>query len=249
LTEAAHLSGKEVAMRKVKPIRRKKVSEEIVEEIKRLIEQGELPSDSKLPSEKELSDMFGVGRSSIHEALSMLAAARIIETRQGEGTFVRKVDLSDYIHPLALSIVAKKEQTLHLLETRKIIELGTVELAALRADQHDLKEMKKALLDFECQLEMGEDGVDADFAFHRAVAVASKNPILIQVIDNLSPVLKQSLNYTLYQNMGNLEKRRSVLQEHKEIFGSIEKRDAQGAVACMRQHLENVRKKLLELKE
>jgi GntR family transcriptional regulator, transcriptional repressor for pyruvate dehydrogenase complex len=57
------------------------------------------------------------------------------------------------------------------------------------------------------------------------------------------------LNYTLYQNIGILEKRRSVLQEHKEIFACIEKRDAQGAVACMRKHLENVRQKLLTLKE
>lgn len=236
-------------MREVRRIKRKKVSEEVVDEIKRLIEKGVLAPDSKLPSEKELSDMFGVGRSSIREALSMLAAARIIETRQGEGTFVRRVDLTDYIHPLALSIVAKKEQTLHLLETRQIIELGTVELAALRADKKDLQTMKQILLDFEYQLEMGEVGEEADFAFHRAVAVASKNPILIQVFDNLSPVLKQSLNYTLYQNVGNVEKRRSVLQEHKEIFSCIKKRDAQGAVACMRQHLENVRQKLLALKE
>jgi hypothetical protein len=57
------------------------------------------------------------------------------------------------------------------------------------------------------------------------------------------------LNYTLYQNIGILEKRRSVLQEHKEIFACIEKRDAQRAVACLKQHLKNVCQKLLELKE
>jgi GntR family transcriptional regulator, transcriptional repressor for pyruvate dehydrogenase complex len=57
------------------------------------------------------------------------------------------------------------------------------------------------------------------------------------------------LNFTIHQNIGNLEKRRSVLQDHKEIFTRIEKRDAQRAVACLKQHLKNVCQKLLELKE
>ncbi len=235
-------------MKGINRIHKRKISEEVVNEIKRLIQDGAIAPNTKLPPEKELSEMFGVGRSSIREALSMLAAADIVQTRQGEGTFVRKIDLADYIHPLVLSMVAEKKQTLHLLETRRIVELGTVELAAIRASESDFKEMKKTLLDFERQLKLGETGMQADFAFHRAIAMASKNPVLIQVMENLSQLMKQSLEYTLRQNTGKYaERRKLVLLEHQDIFSKLEKRDPQGAVAAMEIHFEKVRQKLLSL--
>lgn len=235
-------------MEGINRIQKRKISEEVVNEIKRLIQDGVFTSNTKLPPEKELGEMFGVGRSSIREALSMLAAADIVETRQGEGTFVRKIDLTDYIHPLVLSMVAEKKQTLHLLETRRIVELGTVELAAIRANESDFNEMKEALLDMEQQLKLGRTGMQADFAFHRAIAAASKNPVLIQVMENLSQLMKHSLEYTLRQNTGKYaERRKLVLQEHQDIFANLEKRDPQGAVSAMQIHLEKVRQKLLSL--
>jgi GntR family transcriptional repressor for pyruvate dehydrogenase complex len=219
-------------------IQKRKVSEEIVDEIKRLISEGVFLPDHKLPSETELSNRFGVGRSSIREALSMLAAAEIVETRQGEGTYVRKVDIGNYIHPLALSMVTEKQQTLHLLEMRQIVEAGIVELAAIRRDENDIKEMKKAILDLETKLKLGEPEMDADFNFHMAVASASKNPLLIQTIENLTQVMKQSIEYTYKEK--NLERRWQSLQEHKNIFACIENKDPEGAVAALKQHLDNI---------
>lgn len=233
-------------MQSINRIQKRKVTNEIVDELKRLIQEGVFTSDSKLPPEKELSDMFGVGRSSVREALSMLSAAQIIETRQGEGTFVRKTGLGDYIHPLAVSMIVEKQETLNLLETRKIVETGTAELAALRADEHDLAVMRQTLQDLERQLAQGETGWLADFAFHRAVAEASKNPVLVQIIDNLSKIMKLSLEYTLSQNTGKFaERRKLLLQEHKAIFACIEQKDPKGAAAAMQYHLEQVRKKLV----
>jgi GntR family transcriptional repressor for pyruvate dehydrogenase complex len=68
-------------------------------------------------------------------------------------------------------------------------------------------------------------------------------------MDNLSQIIKQSLEYTLRQNTRNIERYRRVLQEHKEIYECITKRDSQGAVEAMRKHLENVRQKLLALED
>lgn len=237
-------------MNGIQRIQKRKVSEEIVDEIKRLIQNGEFSSNCKLPPEKELSEMFGVGRSSIREALSMLASADIVETRQGEGTFVRKVGVSDYIHPLAISMIAEKQQTLHLLETRKIVELGIVEAAAIRADEEDFLNMKKAILDLERQLELGETGVEADLDFHKTIAVASKNPVLIQVLENLSEIMTESLEYTLRHNTGRYAARRKlVVMEHKAIYECLVRRDQAGAVQAMKNHLENVRQKTLRLDE
>jgi GntR family transcriptional regulator, transcriptional repressor for pyruvate dehydrogenase complex len=226
-------------------IQKQKVSNEIVKEIKRLINENVFLPEQKLPSETELSNQFGVSRSSVREALSMLASANIIETRQGEGTYVRKVEIGNYIHPLALSIVTKKEQTIHLLEIRQIVESGSVELAAVRRDESDIKEIKKAILELEMKLELGEPERDADFNFHMAVASASKNPLLIQTMENLTQIMKQSIEYTYKEK--SLEKRWQSLQEHKDIFTCIENRDPQGAVYALKQHLNSVLNVLVPL--
>ncbi|WCK56443.1 FadR/GntR family transcriptional regulator [Aneurinibacillus sp. Ricciae_BoGa-3] len=227
-------------MNRIARIQRRKISGEIVDEIKRLISEGVFSPDDKLPSETELCNQFGVGRSSVREALSMLAAAEIIETRQGEGTFVRKIQIGNYIHPLALSIVTEKQQTLHLLEMRRYVESGIVELAAIRRDQNDIKEIRKTLLDLEMKLQLGESEMEADFNFHMAVASASKNPLLIQTIENLAQVMKQSIEYAYKEK--NLERRWQSLQEHKDIFSHIENQDSLGAVSALKRHLENISK-------
>jgi GntR family transcriptional regulator, transcriptional repressor for pyruvate dehydrogenase complex len=221
-------------------IQKRKISGEIVVEIKRLISDGVFLPEDKLPSETELSNQFGVGRSSVREALSMLAAAEIIETRQGEGTFVRKIQIGNYIPPLALSIVTEKQQTLHLLEMRQFVESGIVELASIRRDENDIKEIRKTLLDLEMKLELGEPEMEADFNFHMAVASASKNPLLIQTIENLAHVMKQSIEYAYKEK--NLERRWQSLLEHKDIFFHIEKKDPQGAVSALKRHLGNILK-------
>jgi GntR family transcriptional regulator, transcriptional repressor for pyruvate dehydrogenase complex len=224
-------------------IQKRKVSKDIVDEIKRLISDGVFLPDQKLPSETELSNRFGVGRSSLREALSMLAAAEIIETRQGEGTYVRKVDIGNFIHPLALSMVTEKEQTLNLLEMRKVVESGIVELAAIRRDESDIKKIKKSILDHETQLKLGEPEMEADFNFHMAIASASKNPLLIQTIQNVTQVMKQSIEYTYRDKTA--EGRWQSLQEHKDLFTCIETRDPQGSAVALKLHLDNVLKQLV----
>jgi GntR family transcriptional repressor for pyruvate dehydrogenase complex len=168
----------------------------------------------------------------------MLASAEIVETRQGEGTYIRKVEIGNYIHLLALSLVTEREQTLNLLEMRKVVESGTVELAAIRRDETDIKKIKKAILDLEMKLELGEPEMEADFNFHLAIASASKNPLLIQTIENVTQVMKQSIEYAYKEK--KLEKRWQSLQEHKDILACIENRDPQEAVLALNRHLDNV---------
>jgi GntR family transcriptional regulator, transcriptional repressor for pyruvate dehydrogenase complex len=234
-------------MPQINPIQKRKVSEEIASEIKRLIHERVFTPEERLPSELDLAGQFGVGRTSIREALSMLSSAGLIETRQGEGTFVKNVKIGDYIHPLALSVVTQKEQTLQLLEFRQIIELRAVELAALRRDESDITTIQQTINDLERQIVLGKSGMEADFAFHCAVAAASRNPLILQVMENLTHVMLQSLKYTHRQNEGNSVRQQRVLKEHLQIFKSIQESNPQGAIQALGIHLENVRQKILEL--
>lgn len=222
----------------IKRIEKRKVSGEIVAEIKRLISDGVFQPEEKLPSETELSNQFGVSRASVREALSMLAAAEILETRQGQGTFVRHVQVGNYIHPLALSIVTEEKQTLQLLEMRQVVEAGTVEFAAIRRNENDIKDIKQSVLDIEAQLESGESEMEADFNFHMAVAAASKNPLLIKSIENIAQVMRESLQFTYREK--KQERRWEVLQEHKDILDCIQNKDPEGAILAMKWHLKSV---------
>lgn len=226
------------------PIKRMKVSEQIVEEIKRLIREGVYPPESKLPSEAELAKMFGVSRSPVREALSVLVASGLIESRQGGGSVVKSTQITDLIEQVALEMI-DIQQVLHLLEMRTILETEAAALAAERRKEQHLLQLKRALDDFGKMIKDDNDiGLEADFAFHLAVVEASHNPVLLQVLNNISDLYRKSLKFTLKQNRGLQRKKEKVVNEHRLIYEAIKNQDSESARKYMREHLLNVRKKL-----
>ena len=107
----------------VKPIKTKKIYEEIVEQIKELFAQGDLKPGDKLLSEREFAERLQVSRASVREALSALEAMGLIEIKPGEGTFIRQMGVSSIIEPLALLLLMEKDQVFELFELRKILEV------------------------------------------------------------------------------------------------------------------------------
>ena len=226
------------------PIKRMKVSEQIVEEIKRLIREGVYPPESKLPSEAELAKMFGVSRSPVREALSVLVASGLIESRQGGGSVVKSTQITDLIEQVALEMI-DIQQVLHLLEMRTILETEAAALAAERRKEQHLLQLKRALDDFGKMIKDDNDiGLEADFAFHLAVGEASHNPVLLQVLNNISDLYRKSLKFTLKQNRGLQRKKEKVVNEHRLIYEAMKNQDSESARKYMREHLLNVRKKL-----
>src|SRR5699024_11015137 len=117
------------------------------EKIKAMIQDGTFPADEKLPSETELAKMFAVSRAPIREALSILSATGVIESRQGGGSWVRQVELSGFLEQMAIEMV-EIEQVFDLLEMREIIETEACALAAKRRTEEDLRRLEQALQHF-----------------------------------------------------------------------------------------------------
>ncbi|MCL6516138.1 FadR/GntR family transcriptional regulator [Alicyclobacillus sp.] len=228
-------------------ISRSRLSDVVVERIKGMIQSGEYPPGKRLPSEKELAEAFGVSRMCIREALSVLAAARIIEVRHGEGSFVRKVDVSTYIPPVAASLLNFPEAALHLLEVRILLEAGAAELAAQRADDSSLQQMEEALDGYWHEVSMHGSGAGSDLKLHRAIARATQNDVLVELMDRIADLVAEGMTYTLGKNQGDPERVRQVADEHAAIVAAIRRGDAIAARTAMVEHLENVRRKLARL--
>lgn len=228
----------------INPVIKKRVSDQIIEQLKEKIKNKEFPPDSKLPSENELAKMFGVSRAPIREAISVLVASGLVKSVQGGGNFVQEVPLVDLLDAVALEMVTE-EEIYNLLEFRTVIETEAASFAAQRRTEEELQEIRIALEQFaETVNDDQAIGDVSDYNFHQSIVRASHNSFLIQTLENLGDLYQKTLNYSLKKNLGLKRKRESVYLEHLAIFEAIENKDEQAAADAMKKHLINARTKL-----
>lgn len=228
----------------MKPIRKEKLSELIFENIVGLIKSGEYTTGDKLPSENELSNYYKVSRVSVREAISKLVLMGYVESNQGKGTYVKNTSASDEIKEYTYGEFDKKE-LFDLLEMRTILEVQSAALAAVRSTKEDLMKIEDALGDFKKITENQRlIGMKADYDFHEAIVMSTRNDYMIQTFNNLQTVHRNALEYSLKLNLGKPRKREMVYGEHAEIYEAIKDGNSSRAAECMEQHLYNMRRKL-----
>ncbi|NLW07156.1 MAG: FadR family transcriptional regulator [Clostridia bacterium] len=228
----------------LRPIRTKKIYEEIVQQIKVLISEGNLKPGDRLPSERELSERLAVSRASVREALTALAALGVIDIRPGEGTFVKHVRNRDIVESLAMAILLDRKTAKELLETRQALETEAAHLAARRAELEDLTKMASILEEMHRDLQNGVLGDDPDLRFHLAIAEATKNSVLARLMHTVSDTMLQALRasrLSLYTNPGNAE---LLYEQHVAIYEAIKGRNPRAARKAMSQHLAFVEREL-----
>lgn len=225
-----------------KPIKSLKIYEEVTEVLLEMIRNGILKPGDKLDSVHILAEKFQVGRSAIREALTALKAMGLVEMKQGEGTYVCEFEPSQVTSPLSTAILMTKADVRNLLEVRKIIEAGTVAAAAKEAEAGDLLLISEALLDMRDNLDDEELGEKADLKFHMAIAEASKNSLLVTLMEHVSGMIVEAMRETrrlmLYSNQSTMEQ---LYEEHQRIFQAIQERDEEKARNAMLTHLDNLK--------
>ncbi|MDT8440075.1 MAG: FadR/GntR family transcriptional regulator [Desulfuromonadales bacterium] len=230
------------------PIRPKKISEEIAAQIKLLISQGELKPGERLPSERDLATMLGVSRPSVREAIMVLEAMGFLDSRQGGGTFVRALTEGSITDPLARLIENRDPQLLRsLAEVRMGLESWSAYLAAQRATEAEIAEMRRTYAIMEEQAATGGWGADIDAEFHYAITVASHNSVQMHVLDSIHSLFHTSVQVALmefYRQEGLVER---LLTQHREIMEAIIARDPERARSKMMDHLAMVEEKMAEL--
>ncbi|KFZ42291.1 GntR family transcriptional regulator [Anoxybacillus sp. KU2-6(11)] len=228
-----------------KQIKPKKIYEEVAEAILHMIQTGQLKPGDKLDSVQQLAENFQVGRAAIREALTALRAMGLIEMKQGEGTYVREFDPAMLSFPISAAVLMNKEDVAHLLEVRKLLEVGAAGVAAKRRTDEDLRAMQSALTQMREAIGDEELGEKADFLFHMAIAAATKNPLLVSLMNNVSGMMMETMRETrriwLFAKQATTEQ---LLEDHIAIFEAIREQDAELAQERMKDHLGHVEKVL-----
>jgi GntR family transcriptional repressor for pyruvate dehydrogenase complex len=230
------------------PIRPKKISEEIVEQIKNLISRGELKPGDRVPSERELASMLGVSRPSVREAIMVLDAMGFLEARQGGGTFVRTLTDASIADPLA-RLVEKKDPAMlrALAEVRMGLESWSAYLAAKRAQESEIVEMRRLFAIMEKQAASGGWDSEVDAEFHYVITAASHNSLQMHVLDSIHSLFHTTIQVALmefYRQEGHIEK---LLTQHREIMEAIAAHEPEQARQKMLEHLTMVEEKMAEL--
>lgn len=228
-----------------KQIKPKKIYEEVAEAILHMIQTGQLKPGDKLDSVQQLAENFQVGRAAIREALTALRAMGFIEMKQGEGTYVREFDPAMLSFPISTAILMSKEDVAHLLEVRKLLEVGAAGLAARKRTEEDLRAMQSALAQMREVIGDEELGEKADFLFHMAIAEATKNPLLVSLMNNVSGMMMETMRETrriwLFAKQTTTEQ---LLEDHIAIFEAIREQNIELAQERMKDHLGHVEKVL-----
>jgi GntR family transcriptional regulator, transcriptional repressor for pyruvate dehydrogenase complex len=221
------------------PLERRKVYEQVAEQLLGQIGSRRLRPGDALPPERELTESFGVGRSSIREALRMLESQGVIAAVNG-GTFVVAEAANPLNSSLRLVFTLDDRAGLHdLFELRRIIDCEAAALAAERRTDEHLEEMDAAIAEMEESLakhDRGERFIEADLRFHLAVAEATGNRMLLHSMDAVRGVVRRAL-MTVYFIPQSPE---SAVGEHRSVRAAIAGGDAVRARQAMREHLTRV---------
>ena len=227
------------AIAAMKPIIRTSLSDEIVEQIIVLISEGVLKPGERLPSEKGLASRFGVGRTTIREALRSLAVMGIVDGRVGEGTFVSSTNRRPLEKALKWGLLIDRKDVQDLIETRLLLESQTAFWAAHRASQVNLQEIEQAIQGMEESIHDPERYLKSDLQFHLSVARSSQNTILFQLVSMTRSYLQVWIQKSLSLPTTRKSHRRAEvsIQEHREILQAIRSGDAEGARQSMNAHI------------
>ncbi|MEV4178018.1 FadR/GntR family transcriptional regulator [Nonomuraea sp. NPDC049709] len=209
-------------------------------ELRRAIGDGTWQPGDLMPAEGDLAGRYEVSRTVVREAISRLRAAGLVETRRGRGSFVlARPAAQDFTH--SMGTVRSLDDRLHLLELRRGIEVEAAALAAARATPAALAAVDAALRRMATVRGSASDAVEADFAFHRAIAVATGNRFYLDLLDTLGAAAITRPYAGTEHDPGHLDQ---VLGEHRKIRDQISAGDPLGAAAAMRTHLDASRTRL-----
>lgn len=232
-----------------KPIRPKKISEEIVDQIKALISEGELKPGERVPSERELAALLGVSRPSVREAIMVLEAMGLVESRQGGGTFVRSLTEASLSDPLTTLVGKNPKLLLSLAEVRLGLETWSAYLAAQRATAEEIDAMDLLYQEMVRQASRGGWDADVDAKFHYAITAAAHNTIQLHVLDTIHGLFHTTIQVALmefYRKEGYIDR---LLTQHRDILQAIRERDPARARESMLVHLELVMEKMRQLEK
>ncbi|TPF16976.1 FadR/GntR family transcriptional regulator [Priestia megaterium] len=211
---------------------RRKLVDEVLEQLQTKIFSGQYQVGDQLPTEPQLMEELGVGRSTLREAVKILVHANVLEVKQGKGTRIKSLSFTQDSFETRLQTADID----HIYEAREMLDLQVAMLAAQRRTDEDLLKMKGHLDKRKKELEKGNyaEYIDADIQFHLSIAEASKNNVLMDLYQSFVPVLRHTLSQLILKTVDY--KDNSAI--HENLFTAILNGDTEQAKKYAGQNLE-----------
>ncbi len=211
--------------------------DKIIRQIRELISSGQLKPGDRLPSERQLSERLGIGRTHVRDAIRKLEFYGILRTLPQSGTVVAGIGL-EALEGLITDILKLEDSDFFsLVETRVVLETESARLAAIRRTDADVKELQLVLDNYRRKALTGDPAVEEDFMFHLKIAEISKNGVIKSLMMIISPEIMQ-----IYRKLRvcDNEKANLAYDEHNELFAAINEGRSEDAARLMSMHLQGI---------
>ncbi|MEA4976414.1 MAG: FadR/GntR family transcriptional regulator [Paludibacter sp.] len=209
-------------------------SDQVITKIKELINSGILKPGDRLPAERKMAADFGFGRAQVREALHKLEFYGIIKTLPQSGSVINRLDITALDGLIKDVLNLQDYDFFSLVETRIMLEENAISMCAQRRTKDDLVMIEKAHDNFVKYWD-SEERVSYDFAFHRAIAEASHNPVVKAMLLIITPDILHVYNKERF-----CAPSKTVVEEHIAMLDAIRNRNAEKAVKVMRKHMQGV---------
>jgi DNA-binding FadR family transcriptional regulator len=217
--------------------RQASVTDEAIDKIRQMIVSGSLRPGDRLPKENDLAAQLGLSRNSLREAVRALSLVRVLEVRQGDGTYVTSLEPDLLLESTRfLAHLFSEKTVLELFEVRRLLEPAAAALAAVRMDEAALERVRQEL-ERMIAAETVEDLVEADAAFHAVIATASGNAVLKSLLDTLSTRTMRTRIWRGWKDEDTLQTSRA---DHSRIYDALVRRDPELARTMAAAHVANV---------
>lgn len=221
----------------IEPIKRVSVVEQAIQKIYDLIISQDLKEHDKLPPERQLSEMLGISRNSLREAIRVLDMLGIVRVDQGSGMVIDASRVSDSVTMhLSFALLINRDKLNELFEARLVVEAECADLAAQRATPDEIAAMQLAYADLVASRADRAKGIQCELTLHKLVAKAAHNSVLEEILLSLSQVLRESRETTV-PTSGITS---STIEFQKKIVVAIARHDNSLARALMYEHISAV---------
>jgi GntR family transcriptional regulator, transcriptional repressor for pyruvate dehydrogenase complex len=230
-----------------KRISARKISDEIIEQFKEMLNKGELKPGDELPSERELAEMIGVSRPPLREALNALQTMGFVDIRPRSKIVVRSIVEKFMGDPVSILIAQDMEKIFELLEIRRAMENWVAYNAAKRASREDIEKIENIIEKDQANLKLKRDDARTDADFHVSIAQATGNTIFSHLMASCYHILWNTQivsRETLFKKEANRE---LIASQHLNIFKAIQERDAERAAREARRHIDFVAEEMRRL--
>ena len=227
----------------LKRIASKSIRKEVTAQLAQLIVASE--PGTRLPAERELSEIFNVGRSSVREAMRSLAFVGAVHIKQGDGIYVAKVKDADVERHIGLGLLLQRSSVAEVIEARCLLEIDAATLAAERHDDDDKSNLAVVMAQLVADAHDPDKVAVLDLEFHITIARASHNGVLLYFLNGMRGLIRGWIESKIAYATSRDDVVSEIIEEHQGLLDAILSRDAKAAAQLMEEHMHRSAQRLL----